>query len=402
MFRTFARFLPNGASDLVQFHPSDLAAVLELAWDRRANRVNFKLGHPFRRSDAISFRTTWIGSKLLVGPAPAPPPTTPPLPPITLPVDHPDLNPIIDAITFGGGRCGFVWDHLIYAYMIENTRIYEIFRRVLREFLHGEKLGAPGTVRTHPGIAETAESQRWLRTTEELFYRDPPSFFITTITSHVRPDIQATRRNAYQRMFGMDLNHGTEDNKAYPYTKADAANNGFASTFEEFLREVWVGMENVNNTSGANPTDDAKIADLAKRLHDMLTTRREAGNLSREEFDAIAMMDWLRLTVDTDIDLPIIQDLRAQATSPEERLFKIAERVGLPAHGLSKNYFDIADSISRILIEIETGAFNIRAAAPALYTPQGGNDPEEAMRTIIRHWSIITGREMKARRVTPS
>ena len=33
-------------------------------------------------------------------------------------------------------------------------------------------------------------------------------------------------------------------------------------------------------------------------------------------------------------------------------------------------------------------------------SPVGG--PEEAMRTIIRHWSIITGREMKARRVTPS
>ena len=44
-----------------------------------------------------------------------------------------------------------------------------------------------------------------------------------------------------------------------------------------------------------------------------------------------------------------------------------------------------------------------RAAVPALYTPAGGGDgPKEAMRTIIRHWSIITGREMKARRVTPS
>ena len=29
---------------------------------------------------------------------------------------------------------------LIYAYMIENTRIYEIFRRVVHELLHGEKL----------------------------------------------------------------------------------------------------------------------------------------------------------------------------------------------------------------------------------------------------------------------
>ncbi len=138
--------------------------------------------------------------------------------------------------------------------MIENTRIYEIFRRVVHEFLHGEKLGVPGS----------AESQRWLRTTEELFYRDPPPFFITAITGYTRPDIHATRRNAYQRMFGMDLNHGTDDNKPYPYVKAEAANSEFVSTFEEFLREVWVGMENVNNTSGANPTDDAKIADLAE------------------------------------------------------------------------------------------------------------------------------------------
>jgi hypothetical protein len=396
MFRTFARFLPNGATDLVQFHPADLTAVLELAWDRRANRaLDLKLGHPFRRSDAVSFGTTWFGSQLFVARAPSS--TSSP----ALPIDQPDLNPIINAIKSAGTKCGFLWDHLIYAYMIENTRIYEIFRRVLREFLHGEKLGVPGTLqRKYPSIRETAESQRWLRTTEELFYRDPPPFFITNITSHVRGDRQATRRNAYQRMFGMDLNHGTDDNKPYPYAKADAANNGFASTFEELLREVWVGMENVNNTSGANPTDDAKIADLAERLHDMLITRREAGNLSREEFDAIAMMDWLRLTVDD--DLPIIQDLRAQAASPEERLFKIAERVGLPAHGLTKNYFNIADSISRILIEIETGAFSTRAAAPALYTPQGGGDPEDAMRTIIRDWSHITGREMKARSVTPS
>lgn len=386
MFRVFAKFLPNGARDLVQFHPADLTAVLELAWEKRSNRQTLDLGHPFRRSDFLGFGATWIGSKLLTGAAPTPP------------TDQPNLNPIINGIN--GAACGVLWDHLIYAYMIENTRIYEIFRRVIHEFLHGEKLGVPGTIPGPAGVLETAESQRWLRTTEELFYRDPPPFFITTITSRVRADIDATRRNAYHRMFGMDLNHGAEDNKPYSYVKAEAANNEFVATFEEFLREVWIGMENVNNTSGGNPTDDAKIANLAERLHDMLRTRREAGNLSREEFNFVSMLSWFHLTVDS--DLPIIQDLRAQAASPEERLFKIAQRVGLPAHGLSKSYFDIADSISRILIEIETGIFNTRAAAPALYTPDGGGDPEEAMRTIIEYWSRITGREMKARRVTPS
>ena len=376
MFRTFARFLPNGARDLVQFHPADLTAVLELAWDRRSNRQNLELGDPFHRSDLLNFGTTWFGSNLFTGAAPTPV------------AGQANLNLIIDAINLA---CPILWDHLIYAYMIENTRIYEIFRRVVYEFLHGEKLGVPGS----------AESQRWLRATEELFYRDPPPLFITAVTGYVRPDIQATRRNAYQRMFGMDLNHGTDDNKPYPYVKAEAANSEFVSTFEELLREVWIGIENVNNLSGANPKDDAKIADLAEKLHDMLRTRRETGNLSREEFVFVSWMSWFHLTLDSDLE--IIRDLRAQATSPEERLFKIAQRVGLPAHGLSKSYFDIADSISRILIEIETGIFTDPAAVPALYTPAvGGGGPNEAMLTIIRHWSIITGREMKARRVTPS
>ena len=388
MFRTFAKFMPNGASDLVQFHPADLTAVLELAWDHRADRKNLELGHPFHRSDLFNFSTTWFGSRALAAPAPKPPPPASPLP---FQPGQPDLNKIIDAINLAA--CG-IWDHLIYAYMIENTRIYEIFRRVIHEFLHGERLGVPGS-----GVPVSAESQRWLRTTEELFYRDPPPFFITAVTGYTRPDIHATRRNAYQRMFGMDLNHGTDDNKPYPYVKAEAANSEFAPTFEEFLREVWIGIENVNNQSGAKPTDDAKIADLARKLHDMLLTRRETGNLSREEFDFVSMLSWFHLTVDS--DLPIIQDLRAQATGPDERLFKIAQRVGLPAHGLSRSYFFIADSISRILIEIETGIFNDPAQVPALYTKATGG-PNEAMLTIIRHWSIITGREMKARRVTPS
>src|SRR5688500_11982614 len=112
MFRTFARFLTNGARDLVQFHPADLTAVLELAWDRRSDRLDLELGHPFRRSDSLRFSTTWFGSRALTPPAPPPPP---------LPPDHPNLNQIINAIN--AAACPFLWDHLIYAYMIENTRI---------------------------------------------------------------------------------------------------------------------------------------------------------------------------------------------------------------------------------------------------------------------------------------
>ena len=381
MFRSFAKVLTgNGPEVLTQLHPADLTALLDLAWDNRSDDQTKKLGHPARRSSTPGFGTTWFGGAAYKSSPPA-------NGPVEVIANAIKSLPAPSIVT---GLKGFLWDHLIYAYMIENTRVYEIFRRVVHEFLHGEKLGVPGS----------AASQSWLRTTEELFYRDPPPFFITAVTSHVRADIYATRRNAYQRMFAMDLNHGTDDNKSYPYVKAEAANSEFVNTFEAFLREVWIGIENVNNFSGAKPTDNAKIADLAEKLHDMLMTRRQNGNLSREEFVFVSMLSWFHLTVDTDT-LPIITDLRAEAASPEERLFKIAQRVGLPAHGLSKNYFDIADSISQILILIETGIFNTAAGAPALYTPAAGG-PEEAMQTIIRHWSIITGREMKARRVSPS
>ena len=74
MFRTFAKFTTNGARDVVQFHPADLTAVLELAWDRRADRKDLELGHPFHRSDLFNFSTTWFGSRALSAPAPVPPP----------------------------------------------------------------------------------------------------------------------------------------------------------------------------------------------------------------------------------------------------------------------------------------------------------------------------------------
>src|SRR5690606_2743496 len=104
-------------------------------------------------------------------------------------------------------------------------------------------------------------------------------------------------RNAYYRMFGMDLIHGKDNGQVYPYDKAKASNTEFVATFEEFLREVWVAIANLNNQTGENPTDEAAIFNLAVRLHDQLRARRQGGNLAREEFDAVSMMSWLHLTV---------------------------------------------------------------------------------------------------------
>ena len=370
MFRRFAGKTPGGALKMFECHPSVLTTLLEVAWQTRAHDhpdQPLDLGHPGHRSNIANLPDFWLEElRDLAG------------------IAAPTGSAAIWTTDARNKRGTVLWDHLIYAYMIENTRIYEIFRRVLFEFLHGEKLGVP-----------TPDAQHWLRNTEELFYNDPSHFSITNISSHIRPDLRATRRNAYWRMFGMDLNHGSDEGQPYSYIKADAYNNEFVTIFEELLREVWVAITNVNNTSGANPKDEGKIENLVDNLHDMLMSRRESGNLSREEFFAVGMMSWFHLTLS--FDSPIVVALRAEAASPEQRLFKIAQRVGLPAHGLSKSYFDIADAISRILIQIE--ASNTAIVPGFVATGTALNDIQKTMNTIITHWSIITGRDVKAGKV---
>lgn len=369
MFRQYASIIPQGANGLFFQHPSTLMALLEVAWQSRVHDTSRPIGHPDHRSNIPQLPDFWL-NPLSVAAGIVPPVGTAPI--------------AVTTSAAANGTTGTVlWDHLIYAYVIENTRIYEIFRRVLHEFLHGEKLGVP-----------TPAAQHWLRNTEEIFYRDPPAFSINSVTSHIRSDMRASRRNAYHRMFGMDLNHGTDDNQPYPYLKADSYNNEFVTTFEEFLREAWVAITNVGNSSGANPTDRGKITNLVENLSNMLMTRRVNGNLSREEFVFVSMMSWFHLTVQ--FDSPIIEALRAEAGSPEQRLFKVAQRIGLPAHGLSKSFFDIADPISRILILIETGGLNTLPAAP---TPPFATNVQNDLNAIITHWSIITGRDVKAGKV---
>ena len=280
-----------------------------------------------------------------------------------------------------------LWDHLIYAYMVENTRVYEIFRRVLEEYAYGERLGVPSD-----------ETQRWLRATEQLFYNDNPPFQIYSLATWIRPDIRALRRNAYHRLFGLDLNHGTDDNRPYPYPRAAAANTEFVATFEALLREVWRAIENVRNQVGANATDVTTIANLSRAIFDMLRVRRQenVGNLARDELWHVSTMAWFQLTLS--FNTPIVLDLKSEATSAAERLQKIGERVGLPAHSRSDSYFRLATNMSLILREMELGTFNDPTnGAPALF--QTGVF-QAAMQETITHWSVATGRDVKQWAVT--
>jgi hypothetical protein len=390
MFRKLARdlkfeprigpALPPGVSDVNSivflYHPIQLAAFLEAAWAERFQTDARRSPVPEMPGGQGGTRPGFEGNFLETL-----------LALLCIPMPNRGSD--------GDCRNAVVFDHLIYAYMIENTRIYEIFRKVIYEYLHGERLETP-----------SEETQRWLRTTEELFYRDTPPFFAFQLTSYIRPDIRATRRNAYYRMFGMDLNHGTDDGRPYSYERAVAANRDFVPTFEAFLREVWRGIINARNTTGPNTTDDAAIANLAGRLSEMLKDRRENGNLSREEFFFVATMSWFHLTVE--FDSPIVLDLKAQGSSPAERLRAIGERVGIPPHGRAYDMFSLADPMSRLLIAIESGSLSEAANVPLLYRERDTPVvvPRTPLRdditTIITNWSSATGRNIKADPVTAS
>ena len=272
------------------------------------------------------------------------------------------------------------WLHLIYAYLIENTRITQIFQRVIQRYRFGEELN----------IIKEPYSRSWLYTTEQLFFRDSPNFYSFSLDSYLRPDSEAARRNAYYRMFGMDLNHGTEANQAYQYPKAKAANKKFIAVFEKFLHEVWQGIQNTTNTSGANPTDKGTIENLVDELKDMMNDRRRYQNLEREEFFYTSMLSWFHIALLN--NTPIVVDLDAQANSPDERLRKIGDKVGLPSHGKAKNLMELAEPLSLIFRMIERGWFKDPFSVEDLYTTGNLRD---TMFEIITHWSIATGSDIK-------
>jgi hypothetical protein len=288
------------------------------------------------------------------------------------------------------------WDHLIYAFAIENTRAPQILARVVRAFRGGEGLGIPSVA-----------TQRWLDATEALLFNagNPVAAWLSTST--VRPDAEAVRRNAYYRMFGMDLAHGTDNNAPYPYDKAETANRTFVQLFEELLYELWRAIENVRNLVAGNTTDDDRIYRLAEQIGFMLRSRRLNQLLGREELAATTAMGWVELTVSS--NTPVVNDLRAQATSPADRLRVIGERVQLLPHSRANSFFAMAAELSLLLRALEGGWVTDSGRSWLLYQsvtppgvpplPLGVNPLGTEVRRVITEWAAASGRDLKQRAV---
>jgi len=193
----------------------------------------------------------------------------------------------------------------------------------------------------------------------------------------------------------MDLNHCAAGQQPYPYVRAASANRAFVSVLEELLRELWIAVVHVSNTSGANPTDDARIAEKAQELHDMLTVRRLGWNLAREEYYSVAMMGWLEMSI-SDNSSPIVKSLNAIGPSNSARLAKIGSRVNVAIPRFAHEYLTMAKPLSDILQLVELRPNWSASTAPALYVP---NAPRTDILTIVDNWSRATGRDLKSTRV---
>lgn len=283
-----------------------------------------------------------------------------------------------------GTMSDMIWDHLVFAYLVEATGVYEIVAKIIAEYLTWQRREVPNP-----------RALRWLTTTESLFYTHPMPYSVLGITSNLRPEVRMTRVDDYARMFGLPLPVATTwDGRPMPRPRAAVANVDFVDTLEQFLVEVWTGIENRGNTSGPRSTDNAAIARLARRLFDLLVTARRFGTLDRNEFVHVSTMSWLYLVLLR--DYPLIQELKAEGSSPTERLANLAARVGTAPHSRTEQFLALADSLPTLLRTIETGRLNTPTMARALY--DGDTNPlRDVVEQVIVNWSISTGRDLKDR-----
>ena len=283
-----------------------------------------------------------------------------------------------------GAPAAPAWHHLGYALAIENTRAPQIMARVVRAFRAGEDLGIPSYA-----------TQRWLDTTEVLLFGAGYGLPAWLSISSVRPDAEAVRRNAYFRLFGMDLAFGTEGNAPFAYEKSATANKPFVQMFEELLYELWRAIENVNNFSGPNAADDDRIFRLAEQICFMLRSRRQNALLGREELAAVTAMGWLDLSLSA--NTPVVNDLRSNATNQADRLRFIGERVGLAPHSKASAFFSMSDELSLFLRALEARWVIDATQSWLLYRTNPPPAIGAQVRRVITEWSAASGRDLKTR-----
>lgn len=315
------------------------------------------------------------------------------VPPVGLPGGAINLVSFVNSSTY----------HLIGAYLLENTRILQIFERFVEKYLLDEEFG----------IAGNNQVLTWIQNAERLFFKND-SQVAANIRSLIRPSSDASRRNAYWRMFGMDLAFGdiNSQNNSINYYKSKSSNQQFIPLFEKYLAEIWQGYINARNIAGVNSSDINIVVDLAIQLRELLIARRGNPaantyanlNLSREEFSSVLITSWFAFIISD--NTPVVDFLNCQSSTIGERLLKIGVKVGVPAHSKCQSLFEMTGPASTILTTLEMGGVldnpgvmqNILSSLNPnpLVPPQQVNvNYMTNFLTVINNWEKATGHKIK-------
>jgi hypothetical protein len=298
--------------------------------------------------------------------------------------------------------------HLIYPYLVENTRAIQIIEKLLLSFLSGEMEEKP----TGSRISNLAI--RWMQNTENLFFNYLDEEFNQNNRSILKPTSVASRRNAYYRMFGMDLAFGDrKENAPVEFHKPGASNKNFISFFEKFLTQFWKSYSNSIKNTGGN-IESSSIIETAQKLREMLMAIRTTeldftnyrfANLSNLEYTSSVLASWIYFIIS--YNSPLVQFFNCTGNTAGERLIKIAQRVRISAHIKSDYFLIMAPAMNNVLRNIELDLYSfsnephvkriIGSHNPSL-SPPGTPDEMNTLNEIlmiINQWEKATGHRIK-------
>lgn len=287
--------------------------------------------------------------------------------------------------------------HMIYGYFVEATRIDHIIERLIGLATNGDELG----------ILDP-DAMQILTTTESLFFKSSSPHSNMNIRSNIRPNSEATRRNMFKNVLGLDLPHGAIDSKNnpnYPYPQPESPNLGFTNVLEKFMGELWNAHININNHVGASDKDVIAVENLAvmikemllsKRTNDEETFRKHYGytKYAKEEFSSCMKAKWMHRIVAH--NSPLLKSLNCTGITIDARLKKLGQKAGIPAHSQSGNFIDLGVRMAVLCRLIENGEFDNSITIEEAMNP---NSPlGEMLLKIINLYSYTTGRNVKVRK----
>src|SRR5258708_6712108 len=144
----------DNINSLFIYHPLQISAIIETVWLNRNNAASSQTSSPFLPwSPQISYPI--LSASFFPGydwttnpPTPLPPGAAGVLPPpnFTPPLTQPGIAGTWNGLLPMPNRPPLEptnWDHPIYAYLIESTRIFDIFSKVLETYMYSEQLETP-------------------------------------------------------------------------------------------------------------------------------------------------------------------------------------------------------------------------------------------------------------------